>query len=140
MFIEIDRNEDQRGGGVFVAVSSDLISEEEFELETYFEIIWMTICLAGCKLLHICAYYRPNVNDENSLEQFEISLNRVKPDQYIFIGGDFNFPGWDWHNELLKPNCQNVSLHEQFRNILDDFGLIQYKLYINQQEEITLWT
>ena len=76
-------------------MSSDLISEEEFELGTDCEIIWIKICLAGCKLLHICAYYRPNVNDENSLEQFEISLNRVKQNQHIFIGGDFNFPGWD---------------------------------------------
>ena len=57
--------------------------------------------------------------------QFEISLNRVKQNQHIFIRGDFNFPGWDWHNELLKPNCQNASLHGKLRNILDDFGLIQ---------------
>ena len=106
-------------------MNSDLISEEEFELETDCEIVWIKICLAGCKLLYICAYNRPNVNDENSLEQFEISLNRVKQNQHIFIAGDFNFPGRDWQNELLKTNCQNASLHEQFRNILDDFGLIQ---------------
>ena len=47
-------------------------------------------------------------------QQFEIPLNRVKQNQHIFIAGDFNFPGWDWHNELLKPNCQNASLHEKF--------------------------
>ena len=63
-------------------------------------------------------YNRHNVNDENSLEQFEISLNRVNQNQHIIIGGDFNFPGWDSHNELLKPNCQKVSL-------LDDVSLIQ---------------
>jgi hypothetical protein len=54
------------GVGVFVAINSDLISEDEIELET--AIIWIKICLAGCKLLHICAYYRPNVNYENCLE------------------------------------------------------------------------
>ena len=36
-----DRSEDQRGGWVFVAVNSDLISEDEFELETDCEIIWI---------------------------------------------------------------------------------------------------
>ena len=104
-------------------MNSVLISEE-FELQTHCDIIWIKICLAGYKLLFICAYYRPNINDENSLEQFEIALTRVKQNQHIFIGGDFNFPRWDWHNELLKPNCQNVSLHEKFQNI----HLALYKL------------
>ena len=51
MFIEMTSEDQRGGGGVFVVVNSDLISEEEFELETDCEIIWIKICLAGCKLL-----------------------------------------------------------------------------------------
>ena len=55
-------------------------------------------------------------------EQFEISLNRVNQNQHIFIGGDFNFLGWDWHNELLKM----YHFMKYSKNILDDWPCTNY--------------
>ena len=76
------------------------------------------------KISHLCVSYI--VNDEIAIDNFELSLNKLKTaHQHIIIGGDFNFPGWDWQNSCLKENCQNPSLHNRFGSILDDFGLTQ---------------
>ena len=121
-----DRAGSKSGGGVFIGISSEFISIEEVELNTDCEILWAKITIAGCKALHICAYYRPDLNDEIAIDNFELSLNKLKTaHQHIIIGGDFNFPGWDWQNSCLKENCQNPSLHNRFGSILDDFGLTQ---------------
>ncbi len=120
----------KQGGGVFVAVNSDIVASRETELETDCELIWVKITIAGCKALNICCYYRPDVNDEASLEQFENSLNRLKnKTQNVIIAGDFNFPGWIWNkNEsenYIKTNATNHPLHEKFGELLNDFGLTQ---------------
>ena len=41
------------------------------------------------------------------------------------IGGDFNFPGWDWRNKRLKPKSVYPSLHSKFSEILDDVSTVQ---------------
>ncbi len=52
----------------------------------------------GCKTLHIGAYYRPHVGDEQSLLELEKSIEPLgmRPDQSVILAGDFNFPVWDW--------------------------------------------
>ena len=121
-----DRPESKKGGGVFIAVTTDLIASVETDLDTDCEIIWAKINIAGCKQLNVCAYYRPDVNDETSLDNFEMSLSRLKNlTQHTIIAGDFNFPGWDWENETLKDNCQNPQLHKRFGDILNNHGLTQ---------------
>ena len=92
----------QRSGEVFIAIHRNLISEEEFDLNTDCEIMWDKISIAGCKHLHLCFYYIPDVNDEYSLEHIEVSIGRMNGNQHTFIAGDVNFPGWDWENEVLK--------------------------------------
>ena len=120
----------KQGGGVFIAVNTDIIALREIELETDCELIWVKITIAGCKALHVCCYYRPDVNDEHSLDQFEIALNRLKNQtQNVIIAGDFNFPGWIWNNNetenYIKTNTTNRPLHERFGELLHDFGLTQ---------------
>ena len=41
------------------------------------------------------------------------------------IGGDFNFPGWDWNNKRLKPKSAYPSLLTKFSEILDDVSMVQ---------------
>ena len=42
------------------------------------------------------------------------------------IGGDLNYPGWDWKNQQLKPNTPNTNLHEDFMKFLNTYGLTQH--------------
>ena len=43
----------------------------------------------------------------------------------VVVGGDFNFPDWDWKKRILKENTQHVNLHLQFSQALDDHSLVQ---------------
>ena len=51
----------------------DPFIEREEDLETNCEILWCRLDVYGTKTMHICAYYRPHEEDEESLEQLEDS-------------------------------------------------------------------
>ena len=75
--------------------------------------------------LYLCAYYRPNVADETSLRKLGQSLGRASqlPKAHLLIGGDFNFPGWDWQTTpTLKPRAPYPGLHH---DLINDHGLEQ---------------
>ena len=118
--------EHTKGGGVFIAVSSDLVCSREYKLETDCEILWVKICIAGCKSLHICAYYNPHEENELSLANFVKSVQLVHNlSSHIWIAGDMNFPGYDWLNNCLKPNCSYPSLTTRLVDLIDDCGFTQ---------------
>ena len=94
-----DRN--LHGGGVLIALKDELFTNcirvEEFESE----IIWLKLTTKDNKNLYLCAYYRPHVGDEESLQQFSLSIGfdgsdvlRIKDARMIFAcsaicnGGD----------------------------------------------------
>ena len=107
--VRVDRSMD--GGGVIIAAQDDYICSEVTELHTQCEIAWMKMEIDGCKPLYICGYYKPNEGDSGSLEQFEGSLRRLGVvNSHIIIAGDINFPGYDWINSCLKPNCNYPTL------------------------------
>ena len=91
----------------------------ESNLETECELLWFNIHITGCKTVHIGAYYSPHIGDENSLQELDKSLSLINPAHDILLGGDFNFPGWDWKNKTLK-TCPFPTLHHQFGDLLDD--------------------
>ena len=90
-------------------------------------MIWVCIKLHGRKTLYICAYYRPDKSHKTSLELFRVSLSKAATisNAHIVIAGDLNFPSWDWKQMRLKPNPSYAQLHEDFINMLSDFGLVQ---------------
>jgi menaquinone-dependent protoporphyrinogen IX oxidase len=53
--------------------------------------------------IYICAYYRKNVTDEESIRNFETSVTRASAinNAILIIGGDMNFPGWNWKENTL---------------------------------------
>lgn len=114
-----DRN-NKIGGGVLLAIKSELNSELVPELDTNCEIVWAKINLKGTGNIYIGAYYRRNISDEESLKQLEISLSRACgiENATVIVGGDMNLPGWDWKTNTLKPNSQYVGLHNFFMDIL----------------------
>ena len=86
--------------------------------------MWCKVQISGKKTLHIEAYYKPHENDEEALLELEGSLSLVNVNHQILLAGDFNLPGWDWKEHIVKP-CNHPSLHYKFGDILDDNNLIQ---------------
>lgn len=123
-----DRN--REGGGVLIAISRKYDSIRVSELETECEIVWAKVTIKGRNTLYVCAYYRPDISDEASLEQFDISLARATGmnNAYLIIGGDLNFPSWHWPTMSLKEYPRYPKLHHNFINLLADHGLEQVVL------------
>lgn len=121
-----DRN--RHGGGVLVAIHNSLESSEVKELLVEnCELVWCKVKLKGERDLYVCAHYRPDDGDEPSLLNLNISMDRAAqiPNAHLLIGGDFNFPSWDWKNMCLKPNPVYARLHINFIHMLNDHGLEQ---------------
>lgn len=118
-----DRETDAHGG-VLIAAKKNLTISMEYELETDCEILWCRLQIAGRKTLHIGAYYRPHEHDEKSCAELERSLSLINDHHHLRLGGDFNFPGWDWANHTVM-QCNYPALHHRFGDILDDKGLVQ---------------
>ena len=118
---------DIRGGGTFVLLKDDITGVRQTELETDCEITWTKFELAGSKAVHVASYYRPHEKDIASLDEFQKSLERIcnHTSSHIWIGGDFNFPGYNWANEHLKPGCKQPVLTRRFLDIIADCGLTQ---------------
>jgi hypothetical protein len=121
------RDRNRKGGSVLLAVLDSLVSTEEPDLSRpNCEIIWVKVKLRGCKDLLLGSYYRPDVSDEGSLRELDVSLRLAcSSDAIIVLGGDFNLPGWDWETKTLKASTPFVNLHHHFKDLLDDLGLDQ---------------
>ena len=118
----------QIGGGVLIAVNSN-IDSCEVSTKSSAEILWVKIHCKGHRDIFVAACYRPNVADKtftNALRETfdQIGSKRKRPCGYI-VAGDFNFPGWDWNLGSLKPGTQQILLHSEFKDFLNDFGLTQ---------------
>ncbi len=72
------------------------------------------------------SYYSHKEEDADSLSENEESLNRLSSrGDNVLLGGDFNFPRWDWESKQLKEKSRYPKLHLQFGEILDDRNLVQ---------------
>ena len=130
----------QGGEGVLLAINKNFISDEVEELHpgNDCEIIWAKLDIKGSKTLYISPFYNPKTSDEKSLTNFDISVRRASQIQNaaLFIGGDFNLPGWDWKNRILKPNAVHPKDHYEFGNTLVDTGLVQLIEQPTRQDNI----
>ena len=83
--------------------------------------------LKGNGNIYICANYRRNVTDEESIRNFETSVTRASAinNAILIIGGDMNFPGWNWKENTLKPNSTAPNLHTDFMDVLNNNALTQ---------------
>lgn len=43
----------------------------------------------------------------------------------VILIGDFNFPGWDWKRQKMKPNAQYPALYDEFKSLLNDNGMVK---------------
>ncbi|CAC5424561.1 unnamed protein product [Mytilus coruscus] len=70
-------NKNQSHGGVLIAFTKESISSEIVELKTDSEIVWAKLNISGTKKICVGSYYRPPSDKGTSLEQLNISLNRL---------------------------------------------------------------
>ena len=77
--------------GVMIAVSKCIPSIHLPNLDTSCEILWVKLCITTSKDIYVGAFYRPHVSDISSLEQLNISLNKLRnstPTPQIWLCGD----------------------------------------------------
>ena len=86
--------------------------------------------LIGNGTLYLCSFYFHNVSDEESIINFETSVQKACSirNASIIIDCDFNFPGWDWTCNTLKPGSAYPNLHIRFSDILANNSLTQLAL------------
>ena len=103
-FYRRDYDRDTSCGGVFIAVIDEILSTRPRHLETSREMVWAKINVVGYKDLYVCSYYRPKVDDRDSLDLLFSSLDRIcnSKNCHIWLAGDFNFPGINWSSKTLK--------------------------------------
>ena len=115
-------------GGVLIAVTKDILSNSLPELDTSCEIIWCKIHLVGIKDLYACAYYRPHVSDQHSLDQLNISLAKVQEhttNPTLLLAGDFNAPDIDWQSLSVKSGSSYSTVQTNLIDITQDYGFTQ---------------
>ena len=105
---------------MIIGVNSELVSSKEEILEAgTSELLWT-------KSLYIGACYRAKIDDTETLQAIDRSLQRINCDKSsVLLGGDFNLPGWDWANNCIKSKSPFPGIHQHFAEIIDDHGLPQ---------------
>ncbi|CAC5359114.1 unnamed protein product [Mytilus coruscus] len=120
-------NNNQSYGGVLIAISTQLLSNEIRELQTDSESIWAEINMTNARKLILGCYYRPPSDNGISLENLNISLNRINNNTKttVMLGGDFNFGHIDWEVPCIIPGKPEIKLHTQLLDIINDHSLEQ---------------
>ena len=126
-----DRLNQAYGGGVLIAVRSEIVSSACPDLDTDCELLWVQIDLTGAKSLYIGAFYTPPDSDVTTLENLDQSLQRLthRANGNIWLGGDFNAPHINWPLLEVTPPAGtkrhiyqrliDISLHHNIEQIID---------------------
>ncbi|CAC5396555.1 unnamed protein product [Mytilus coruscus] len=114
-------------GGVLVAITTNLLSEEIRDLQTDSESIWVQINMTNVRKLIVGSYYRPPSDNGTSIEQLKTSLDRINQNakSTIILGGDFNLGHINWDIPCTIPSKPDIKLHEQLLNIINEHSLEQ---------------
>ena len=113
------------GGGVFIMVNKDIISEEQPDLITKCEIEWVKIKTRNNKDMLISSYYMPHRN-KHDIQELEKSLELATNtnNKNIILAGDFNCPDIDWDNMATKPG-NDRDIQQQLIDVTNTAGLTQ---------------
>ncbi|XP_042144727.1 uncharacterized protein LOC121834885, partial [Ixodes scapularis] len=115
-----DRN--GHGGGVCLLISSDWSSSELVFSENDTESVWCRVVLPKGTTLVFGTFYRPPDSDAYSIDKLGDLLTTI-PDS-VFLGGDFNLPGFNWSDEVLATDGPRA--YSMFADIISVFGFEQY--------------
>ena len=121
-----DRTTGSRGG-VLIAVNSSIDSSET-KIKSNSEILWVKLHCPQQHDIFVAACYRPHVANSTFTADLKATINEISTRRRpsgLIIGGDFNFPGWEWSTYSLKPGTQHAGLHREFKDLLDDYCIQQ---------------
>ena len=121
------RDRPSRGGGVLIAVKTNLCSEQISSSKDS-ETIFCKIQLKGKKPLVIgCVYRTPDNNLEQSrkiISEIYSIMNKNKKAVFWF-GGDFNLPDIDWKTHEIVGHQYLKDINSHFLEMSQDLGLSQ---------------
>jgi hypothetical protein len=120
-------SKDQCYGGVLIAVSKSILSQEVPELQTECENVWVEVNLVNARKLVIGCFYRPPSDNGQALDQLRGSLNRINTNAQstVLLGGDFNLGHIDWSVPSVIPGKPDHALHASMLDMINDFSLEQ---------------
>ncbi|KAK3103783.1 hypothetical protein FSP39_021868 [Pinctada imbricata] len=120
-------SKNQSHGGVLIAISKNILSEEIVELQTSCESVWAEINLANARKLIVGCYYRPPSDNGESLDELRLSLGRLNfsSKSLLLLGGDFNLGHIDWSIPTVIPGKSDMSIHSELLSIINDYSLDQ---------------
>ena len=87
--------------------------------------------------LYIGSFYRPpTITDDACLMHLEKSIERIRQNNnsQVWLGGDFNLGGIEWHNHSIKSKAQNTKQCKQLLDICQDNCLEQV---VNEETHFT---
>ena len=116
-----DRN--RQGGGVFIAVRTDIPSCD-VNIASSLEIIWVQLHTISSSDVILGCFYRPPHLPPSILDNLRDSLQYIRsqfPGAKIILGGDFNFPGIDWSTGTLFESYISPTLRDTLITTMDDF-------------------
>ena len=124
-----DRQTSTTGGGVLLAIHSNLVARKELYLETNGEMIWASVYIKSYPTLYLGAFYRPNhgisLLDKQCLNELDLSISRLPNNCHIILASDFNLPDVDWSKKFVCHQCHYSTLSNQLINITQDYNLHQ---------------
>ena len=94
-----DRQISTTGGGVLLAIHSNLIAREELHLEKNGEIIQASVHIKGYPTLYIRAFHRPHLGistlDKQCLNEPDLAMSILPKNCHIILASYFNLPDVD---------------------------------------------
>ena len=126
---------DQRGGGVLLAVRNTIPSLRRPDMETSAEIIVCELQPSCKKKILMAVFYRPPSSDCSYLSEFTKFIrkaSRTKFDQLLIVG-DFNLPNIDWPTMI---SSSDSDLYNIFTKSIKDHFLWQVVDFPTRQENL----
>ena len=78
--------------------------------------------------LYVGAYYRPHIYDQYSVDQLDLSLQKLyglSSNPKIWLAGDFNAPYIDWDTMSVLANRPYAAIHTSLIDLIQDHSLVQ---------------
>ena len=120
-----DRN--RQGGGVFIAVRTDIPSCE-VNIVSSLEIIWFQLHTISSGDVILGCFYHPPHLPSSVLDNLRDSLQHIRsqfPSAKITLGGDFNCSGIEWSTGTLFESYISPTLRDTLITTMDDFLMQQ---------------
>ena len=121
------RDRPTTGGGVLIAIKSELCREELYRSKDS-ETIFCKINLKGRRPLIIGSVYRPPDYDFENSKKVAAEIYKIvheNKDAVFWIGGDFNVPDINWENQDIPTHQYSLEINSLFLEMAQDLGLSQ---------------